>query len=46
VGVEFLEMAELDRDRLVELFPRDASVVWGGDPGPDKPPGGRRIPTT
>ncbi|HYS05427.1 MAG TPA: PilZ domain-containing protein [Candidatus Dormibacteraeota bacterium] len=45
VGVEFLEMAETDKERLVELFPRDASVVWGGDPGPERTPDGRKIPT-
>jgi len=45
VGVEFLEMADADKERLVELFPRDASVVWGGDPGPDRTPDGRKIPS-
>ncbi len=45
VGVEFMELAETDKQRLVELFPRDASVIWGGDPAPDNPPGGRDIPT-
>jgi CheY-like chemotaxis protein len=46
VGVEFMEMAETDKERLVELFPRDGSVVWGGDPGPERTPDGRKIPTT
>src|SRR5207247_9259949 len=36
VGVEFLEMAETDKVRLVELFPRDTGAVWGGDPEPDR----------
>jgi len=45
VGVEFLEMAETDKVRLVELFPRDTSVVWGGDPEPERTPGGRTIPS-
>ena len=44
VGIEFVKLAEADRDRLVELFPRDPSVVWGGDPDGspqrDRPPGG------
>ena len=44
VGVEFLEMAERDKERLVELFPRDPSVVWGDDPGPERAPDGRKIP--
>jgi CheY-like chemotaxis protein len=38
VGVEFLRMAQTDRSRLLELFPRDASVTWGSDAPPDVPP--------
>lgn len=45
VGVEFTDLAASDRDRLVELFPRDASVVWGGDPDPGRPAEGRKIPS-
>lgn len=45
VGVEFLEMADTDRNRLIELFPGDPSVIWGGDPGPDRIPDERRTPT-
>lgn len=45
VGVEFLEMADTDRNRLIELFPGDPSVIWGGDQGPDRVPDDRRTPT-
>jgi CheY-like chemotaxis protein len=45
VGVEFLEMGDVDRRRLLELFPHDTSVVWGGDPEPGRTPDGRNIPT-
>ena len=45
VGVEFVDMADTDKDRLLELFPKDASVVWGGDPGPERAPDGRKIPS-
>ena len=48
VGIEFLRMAAADRGRLVELFPLDSSVVWGGDPdgapARDGPPGGPDSP--
>lgn len=39
VGVEFLDMAPLDRTRLVELFPGDPGVAWGADePARVEPP--------
>jgi CheY-like chemotaxis protein len=37
VGIEFVRLAPADRERLVELFPRDGSVVWGSD-APLPPP--------
>ncbi len=45
VGVEFLEMADADRQRLLELFPQDPTVIWGGDREPGRTPDGRGIPT-
>jgi CheY-like chemotaxis protein len=45
VGVEFLEMADADRRRLLELFPHDPTVIWGGDPEPGRMPDDRGIPT-
>jgi CheY-like chemotaxis protein len=33
VGVEFLRLAPADRERLVALFPRDPTVIWGPDEG-------------
>lgn len=40
VGVEFVEMRATDRERLMELFPRDGSVIWGtGGESPGPPPG-------
>jgi len=48
VGIEFMKLAEPDRGRLLELFPDDPSVVWGGDPESapprDRPPKGPGIP--
>jgi hypothetical protein len=32
VGVEFMRLASLDRQRLLELFPTDSCVTWGSDP--------------
>jgi CheY-like chemotaxis protein len=45
VGVQFLELAEADRRRLLELFPHDPTVIWGGDAEPGRVPGGRNVPT-
>ena len=45
VGVEFMEMADMDRRRLLELFPHDPSVIWSGDPDHGRAPGGRNIPS-
>ena len=45
VGVEFLELADADKQRLLELFPHDPSVIWTGDPDPGRAPDGRKIPT-
>jgi CheY-like chemotaxis protein len=38
VGVEFHKLSRGDRTRLMELFPRDRSVVWGPDPPAGSPP--------
>jgi len=40
VGIEFVRMATDDRRRLVELFPADGCVTWGGD-GPEEAPEAR-----
>ncbi|PYT37057.1 MAG: hypothetical protein DMF52_04680 [Acidobacteria bacterium] len=45
VGVEFLELADMDRQRLLELFPHDPSVIWSGDPDSGRAPDGRKIPS-
>jgi CheY-like chemotaxis protein len=42
VGIEFLKLAQPDRDRLMELFP-DPSVTWGSDLPPDAPNVARRV---
>ena len=40
VGIEFMRLAPPDRERLVALFPRDPTVIWGpGDVGSGEPPG-------
>ena len=38
VGVEFQRLREVDRDRLIELFPADSTVIWGEDPPPSSSP--------
>jgi len=45
VGVEFLLRADVDRRRLLELFPHDPSVIWSGDPDSGRAPDGRKIPS-
>ncbi|HXH28391.1 MAG TPA: PilZ domain-containing protein, partial [Candidatus Polarisedimenticolia bacterium] len=38
VGIEFVRLASRDRERLLEIFPRDPSIIWGaGDPPVDPP---------
>jgi CheY-like chemotaxis protein len=32
VGVEFMRLATVDKQRLVDLFPEDPCVTWGSDP--------------
>ena len=32
VGVEFVRLATVDKQRLVDLFPEDPCVTWGSDP--------------
>lgn len=32
VGVEFVRLATVDKQRLVDLFPADPCVTWGSDP--------------
>ena len=44
VGIEFMEMAEADRGRLMELFPGDPSVTWGPESPDDRRPGGPSAP--
>lgn len=42
VGVEFMRLANVDRQRLVDLFPADPCVTWGSDApaaDPPAPPG-------
>jgi CheY-like chemotaxis protein len=39
VGIEFVRLRPRDRERLLEIFPRDASIIWGpGDPPAEPPP--------
>ncbi|PYT17809.1 MAG: hypothetical protein DMF51_01520 [Acidobacteria bacterium] len=44
VGVEFMEMAQADRGRLMELFPGDPTVTWGPESPDDRRPGGPSTP--
>ena len=44
IGVDFVELNDTDRGRLMELFPHDPSVIWGGDHEPGRGPSGRRVP--
>lgn len=41
VGVEFVDLADRDKERLLELIPADKSVIWGGDPDPGRSSGGK-----
>ena len=38
VGIEFMHLSQPDRERLVELFPRDGSLTWALDGPPENPP--------
>lgn len=38
VGIEFMHLAAADRERLLELFPRDGTLTWAPDLPPDSPP--------
>ncbi|HEU4402250.1 MAG TPA: PilZ domain-containing protein [Candidatus Polarisedimenticolia bacterium] len=40
VGVEFMQLAQADRDRLLELFPRDSTLAWTNEAPPEAPPPG------
>lgn len=41
VGVEFMRLATVDKQRLVDLFPADSCVTWGSDPPAGDPPAER-----